>query len=133
MDRMLTLTPPYRGLAEIANVLRKVGPKEANQHDDVLVVQALLRLAGTGQDLAAQVGAPEISGRFDAATGFWIFRIQHYYKQQYSAQIVDGVVSPAYGGMYAHGAAWTIVMLNFLANKNNPAGYKQFLMAAQLE
>jgi len=127
MIRTLPLLHAHRGLSVIVNVANKVGPKEANQRDDVFVVRALLRLAATGQNLAAEIGVPDENGRFDATTGFWIFRIQHYYKQQHPAQIIDGVVSPAHGATYAHGIAWTIVMLNFLASKNNPVGYKNFM------
>jgi hypothetical protein len=74
------------------------------------------------------IGVPQLTGQFDAATGFWIFHVQHSLKRQIGGQIVDGVVSPAHGSHYAPGGGiWTIVILNEFAKKNSSAEYATFL------
>lgn len=54
---------------------------------------------------AQEIGVPVPTGRFDAATGYWIFRQQSVNKPEHQNLIVDGIVSPAHGTFYAHGAA----------------------------
>ena len=73
MGRILTLNPPYEGMSAIVNVLGRVGPDEPNNADDVRVVQQLLQMSARGKAIAGSVGVPQLTGRFDAATGFWIF------------------------------------------------------------
>src|SRR6476660_774668 len=101
MARMLTLNPPYEGLSTIVNVLGRVGPKEQNNADDVRVVQRLLQMCARGSRIGGNLGMPQPSGHFDAATGFWIFYIQYDYKQHFGGTQIDGVVSPAHGSHYA--------------------------------
>ena len=129
MVRTLALNPPYNGMSTIVNVLARVGPREANQPDDVRVVQRLLQMCSRGQAFSANVGVAQPTGHFDAVTGFWIFHVQNRIKQQIApSQIVDGVVSPAHGTHYAPGGGiWTIVMLNDTAKFNSPTEYAAFL------
>ncbi len=128
MGRILALNPPYKGMSAIVNVLGRVGPKEQNSSDDVRVVQRLLQIGSLGGQLAASVGVPQLTGHFDAATGFWIFRFQEVYKRtKNKSQIVDGIVSPAHGAVFGGGAVWTIVIMNEYAKDHNPAEYAAFL------
>jgi hypothetical protein len=124
MARILALNPPYSGMSTIVNVLNRVGPGEPNNPDDVRVVQRLMQMGGRGKAAAASIGLPQVTGHFDAATGFWIYRIQHLYKNR----TVDGVVSPAQGTQYAPGGSiWAIVILNDLAKGDSPQDYATFL------
>jgi hypothetical protein len=118
------LNPPYNGLTAIVNVLGRVGPGEPNNPDDVKVVQRLLQMGARGKAFAGSIGVPQTTGRFDAATGFWIYEAQHDFK----SPGLDGVVSPAHGAHYAPGGGiWTIVIFNDLAKRNCPADYAAFM------
>jgi hypothetical protein len=67
---------------------------------------------------------PQVTGHFDAATGFWIYHAQHFYRNM----TVDGVVSPAHGAQYSTGGSiWAIVYFNEIAKKNSPQDYATFL------
>ena len=124
MARILALNPPYNGMSTIVNVLGRVGPGEANNPDDVRVVQRLMQMGARGKAAATSFGTPQVTGHFDAVTGFWIYRIQHLLKNR----TVDGVVSPAHGSQYAAGGSiWTIVVLNDLAKGDSPQDYASFL------
>ena len=124
MARILALNPPYSGMSTIVNVLGRVGPGEPNNPDDVRVVQRLMQMGGSGRAAAASIGVPQVTGHFDAATGFWIYRIQQIAKNR----TVDGVVSPAHGAQYAAGGSiWTIVILNDFAKSDSPQDYATFL------
>jgi hypothetical protein len=128
MGRILALNPPFQGLSSIVNVLQKVGPRETNSPDDVKVVQQLLQMASKGQAFATSVGVPATTGRFDAATGFWIFFVQSSLsKHGLSGEVVDGIVSPARGSHYGPSGVWTIVLFNQFANLHDPAGYQRFV------
>lgn len=124
MGRILVLNSPFEGLSAIVNVLARVGSGEANNPDDVRVVQRLLQLASRGGSPAKSLGVPQPTGHFDAVTGFWIYHTQNWYPRQK----VDGVVSPAHGAHYAPGGGvWTIVLFNVFAKKYSPADYATFL------
>jgi hypothetical protein len=124
MGRILALNPPYNGMSTIVNVLGRVGPGEPNNPDDVRVVQRLLQLASRGGAVATSIGVPQLTGHFDAATGFWIYHTQNFFR----GQKVDGVVSPAHGAHYAPGGGvWTIVLFNQYAKMYSPAEYATFL------
>lgn len=125
MARILVLNPPFLGLSTIVNVKQRVGPKEANEPNDVRVVQTLLGMIKS--NFSKTVGLPKISGNYDAATGFWIYDTQFFTKQQHPNVIVDGIVSPARGSVYAAGAPWTIVLFNHFAQKDSPAEYASFV------
>lgn len=128
MARLQPINPPFQGISVIVNVNNRVGPKETNSPDDVKVVQRLLQMAGKGQVFSSEVGLPAVTGRFDAVTGFWIFRIQSVRKRSSPNQIVDGVASPAQAaGAYSPGSPWMIVILNSLAKEHDPAGYAAFV------
>jgi hypothetical protein len=75
-DRILNLKMPYEGLTTIVNVLAPVGFSEDNNPDDVKVVQNLLRGISLTKNFAGPIGIPQVTGRFDAVTGFWIFAWQ---------------------------------------------------------
>jgi hypothetical protein len=124
MARILALNPPYNGMSAIVNVLGRVGPGEPNNPDDVRVVQRLLQMCARGKAFAGNIGVPQPTGHFDAATGFWIYYVQGSFKRQ----IVDGVVSPAHGTHYSPGGGiWTIVLFNDYAKSNCPGDYATFL------
>jgi len=94
MSRTLTLNPPFQGLSTIVNVLKRVGPTEINDPSDVKVVQALIRMHTSA--FAKKVGVPQVTGNFDAATGFYIYDTQYFLKTKAGHQSVgvDGVISP---------------------------------------
>ena len=129
MARILNLSPPYQGMSSVVNVNQRVGPDENNNSDDVRVIQRLLQLASKGAGpRAASIGVPQVSGNFDAATGFWIYYTQDWLKGHgNSGQVVDGVVSPAHGSAYGPKAIWTIVLFNHFAKLHSPAEYPAFL------
>jgi hypothetical protein len=111
-------------MSAIVNVLGRVGPGERNNSDDVKVVQRLLQLASRGGAPAVSFGIPQLTGRFDAVTGFWIYHTQAFFR----GQTVDGVVSPARGAHYAPGGGiWTIVLFNEFAKRYSAAEYATFL------
>ena len=119
------MKPPFKGLSSVVNVLGRVGPGEANSLDDVKVVQQLLQMCSKGSTNGINV--PNVTGRFDAATGFWIYHTQKVNKNAQPGQIVDGVVSPAHGEHYGPTGIWTIVIFNYLASQADPTGYKTFV------
>ncbi len=124
MGRILALNPPYSGMSAIVNVLARVGPGEPNNPDDVRVVQNLMQMGARGKAPAASIGVPQVTGHFDAATGFWIYHAQRLYRNL----AVDGVVSPAHGTHYAPGGSiWAIVIFNDLARSTCPQEYAAFL------
>ncbi|MGB6941687.1 MAG: hypothetical protein WBE37_04790 [Bryobacteraceae bacterium] len=128
-SRILTLNPPVDGLSAIVNVLGRVGPGEANAADDVRAVQRLIQIAGKTKQVATGIGLPNCTGHFDAATGFWIYQLQHFQIGRHPHQIVDGIISPAHGATYAAGTYWAIVLLNSFAKANNPTEFAAFLNA----
>jgi len=118
MAFVMTLSPPYRGMDRILNVRQKVGPDSdcINDHDDVTAVQRLIALVA--RDFQAQhgFGLPQPSGRFDAVTGFYIYRLQ--VKNEHAAgRTIDGAVSPARGASYG-AEIWSIVHFNWLGYTN---------------
>ena len=128
MGRILAMNPPFNGLSAIVNVLGRVGPGEANNPDDVRVVQRLLQMCARGSGMAGRLGVPQPTGTFDAVTGFWIFLTQVGQRQGVT---VDGVVSPAHGAHYgAGGGIWTIVIFNQIAKAHSPQDYAAFLASS---
>jgi hypothetical protein len=130
MPRILVFNPPFSGLSSIVNVLKRVGPEEVNDPSDVKVVQALIRMHTSA--FGKRVGVPQVTGNFDAATGFHIYDAQYFLKSKggHNGVIVDGIVSPAQGSAYSGGAPWTIVLLNHQANLKSPAEYAAFVSKA---
>ena len=126
MSRVLTLNPPFRGLTTAINVLSHVGTKQTNNLDDVKVVQKLLQLCSKGSDFASEIGLPAISGKFDAATGFWIYRFQDLDRRKMPSNVIDGTISPARGGSYG-GGTWTIISMNLFAKERDPQGFADFI------
>jgi len=127
MSRILSLNPPFQGLSTIVNVLKCVGPGEVNEAADVRVVQRLIQIAGRTSPAEVKIFLPSVTGRFDAATGFWIFYVQRMLKGIHPLQIIDGVVSPARGACYASNTSWAIVLLNLSARDRNPSEYSAFV------
>ena len=128
MSRILALNPPFHGLSTIVNVLKRVGPNEANDAADVRVVQRLLQMAAKGSTPPVRgIGLPSVTGTYDAATGFWIFYLQKYQKAHHPLQIIDGIVSPAHGASFASNTHWAIVVLNFLAKDHSPSEFSAFV------
>jgi hypothetical protein len=124
MGRILTLNPPYNGMSAIVNVLARVGPGETNNTEDVKVVQRLMQMGARGKAPAASIGVPQVTGHFDAATGFWIYHAQRLYRNL----TVDGIVSPAHGAHYAPGGSiWAIVIFNDIAKSTCPQDYAAFM------
>jgi hypothetical protein len=126
VPRILTLNPPFRGLTSAVNVLDRVGTKQANSVDDVKIVQKLLQLCSKGSEFASEIGLPPITGRFDAATGFWIYRFQDIDHKKMPSNIIDGIISPAHGGSYG-GGTWTIISMNLFAKEKDPQGHADFV------
>ncbi len=129
MSRVLTINPPYKGLSVAVNVLKHVGPGKPNDNDDVRLIQRLLQLCATGSEFAADIGLPNLTGKFDAATGFWIFRFQEVDRRKNPTQVIDGIVSPATGGRYNAASPWTIISMNEFAQRKNPAGLSALIAA----
>jgi hypothetical protein len=127
MSRILALNPPWEGVSTIVNVLKRVGPKEANDAADVRVVQRLIQMAAKGSSAGVKIGVPSVTGTYDAATGFWIFYTQAIQKSSHPHQIIDGIVSPAHGSAYSPNTHWAIVLLNVLAKRQSPAEFSAFL------
>lgn len=126
--RVMKLNPPRNGLTSFVNVMRHVGPDQPNSPGDVRVIQRLLQMCGKGSQIAGQIGLPAVTGHFDAATGFWIYRSQCSMKASgCPSQIVDGVVSPAHGAFYGPGAEYLIVAYNELAQQRDPINYAKFV------
>jgi hypothetical protein len=130
MARILVLNPSFQGLSIIVNVLNRVGPSESNDAGDVKVIQTLLRMIKS--NFAKKVGLPSITGSYDGLTGFWIYDTQYFMKTKkgHPSVIVDGIVSPARGAVYAGGAPWTIVLFNSFAKGDSPVEYAAFLSSA---
>jgi hypothetical protein len=127
--RILELSAPYYGLPRIVNVLAPVGFHERNDPDDVRVVQNLLHAITLKKGWAGSIGIPQVTGRYDALTGFWIFNWQAM-TQGDDVQI-DGVVSPAQKGAYYGKTAWLIVRMNQAASAINPTVYQRFVAAME--
>jgi hypothetical protein len=132
MSRILQLTPPWLGLSSIVNVLQRVGPTESNNSDDVKVIQQLLQMICKGESkVYKDIGYPQVTGHFDAATGFWIYDAQATSKKRpelhLGATIVDGIVSPARGSHYGPHGIWTIVFFNLWASTADPQNYGKFV------
>ena len=106
-------------------MLAHVGTKQTNNLDDVKVVQKLLQLCSKGSEFASEIGLPAISGKFDAATGFWIYRFQDLDRRKMPSNVIDGTISPARGGSYG-GGTWTIISMNFFAKETRSAGLCRF-------
>jgi hypothetical protein len=74
-----TIGPNPFGLKQIMNVTKKVGTESdcANRANDVEAVQKLLNLfLPTTEIFRAGFGSTNGTGRFDALTGFYIFKFQ---------------------------------------------------------
>lgn|SRR5690348_9753534 len=91
-------------------------------------VTPLPRPFEVGQAGRTGVAAPQVTGHFDAATGFWIFYLQSTLRGG-GAGVVDGIVSPARGGAYFGGTPWFIAHLNAAAYKANRTVFERFMNA----
>ena len=127
MSRILALNPALEGMSTIVNVLKRVGPGEANDAADVRVVQRLIQMAAKGSASGMKVGVPSVTGQYDAMTGFWIYHLQRVQKPLHPLQIIDGIVSPAHGADYASNTRWTIVLLNLFAKQHSPSEFSAFV------
>lgn len=132
MPRILQLNPPWLGLSSLVNVLQRVGANEANSSDDVKIVQQLLQMICKAENkVYRDIGYPQVSGHFDAATGFWIYDAQATSKKRpelhVGGTIVDGVVSPAHGAHYGPHGIWTIAFFNRWAQAADPDNYRKFV------
>ena len=109
----LKLSRPVSGLSYFYNVSGHVGwvPGNENNPDDEQLVQFLLReiLMRGGGMAPGSWDFPDLSGKMDAVTGFWIFVQQ---RGERGRLTIDGVVSPARGGATYGTKEWTIVSLN---------------------
>jgi hypothetical protein len=122
------LNPPFHGVSAIVNVLKRVGPNEANDAADVRVVQRLIQMGAKGSSAAVRsIGLPSVTGSYDATTGFWIYHVQKVQKVRHPLQIIDGIVSPAHGASYASNTHWAIVLLNALAKDHSPSDFSAFV------
>jgi hypothetical protein len=124
--RILHLASPFEGLTKIVNVFFPVGPHQPNQAEDVRVVQNLMHAVALFSAGRAGISAPEVNGRFDAVTGFWIFYLQSTLRAGHIG-VVDGIVSPARGGAYFGATPSFIAHLNGAAHRANPAVFQSFL------
>lgn len=103
---------------QIINVSSPVGTGGANQRDDVIVVQALLKYALEGRSDFRDIGFPEPCGAFVKTTAQIIKKYQRYNNRRDQVRVaIDGRIDPAKGGAYAFGRRkhWTIYSLNIEA------------------
>ena len=115
MAYLSRLATPFNGMDSIYNVSGAVGPYPEcfNNPTDVELVQFLLRSAIQQSSVPGTEGIqhPAPNGRFDATTGFWIYRFQDGLKRHGVHTIVDGTVSPARSISFGP-HDYTIVWLN---------------------
>lgn len=118
------------GLKQIMNVTKKVGTESdcANRSNDVEAVQKLLNLFLPSTEIfRAGFGLTNGTGRFDALTGFYIFKFQRSMALTGRTVTIDGCVTRATAFGYGGNTMFTIVGLNASANTRNPAGYAAFM------
>jgi hypothetical protein len=127
-NRVIPLPQPFDGLVNIVNVFNPVGPGQINAPEDVKVVQNLLHAIALSQAGRAGITAPQVTGRFDAPTGFWIFYLQSTLRTG-GAGVVDGIVSPARGGAFFGATPFFIVHLNAAAYRANRSTFERFMNA----
>lgn len=115
MAYLSRLTTPFNGMDRIYNVSERVGPFQEcfNNPTDVELVQFLLLSAINRTNVPGTEGMarPLVNGRYDAVTGFWIYRFQDGMKRHGAHTVVDGVVSPARAVSFGS-HDYTIVWLN---------------------
>jgi len=118
MAYLMNLQPGYQGMDRILNVRQKVGPDSdcVNDHDDVRAVQRLIALVARDFQAHHGFGLPQPTGRFDAITGFYIYRLQ-VQNEHSPGRTIDGAVSPARGASYGP-SIWSIVHFNLLGFNN---------------
>lgn len=119
------------------NVDRAVGPGCPNQHDDVLLVQYLLKwLYAKRQDLHYRTLQPpsepmKVDGIAGPITFRWIRRYQEGCKAFGASKVVDGKVDRASGFGYGPrtGTQYTIINLNSEYGVVCPAYYSNLAAA----
>jgi hypothetical protein len=128
---VIRLSRPFEGLVNLVNVSSPVGPGQPNTAEDVKVVQNLLHGVALARSGRVGLPAPQITGHFDASTGFWIFYLQSALRAG-GAGVIDGIVSPARGGAHFGGTPFFIAHLNDAANKANKTAYDRFVVACSV-
>lgn len=128
MAQRLKLGQNPTGLTFIYNVSQKVGYLQPNLADDVQLVQFFLREIGRPRPDLHQLGLPQLTGKFDAVTGFYVYLWQHYARRP----VIDGIVSPARGLTYAPLAAWVITDLNASYRNISKQGFEALHLNPEL-
>ena len=102
-------------------------PPADNKREDVLLVQFFIVLIGRSPRLlippnvVAAFKAVQLTGVADAQTIAAIKAFQESKRQRHPNVVVDGRASPAKPGvLYAPGAVWTIVRLNYQGKNLHP-------------
>ncbi|HWB13095.1 MAG TPA: hypothetical protein VG826_27975 [Pirellulales bacterium] len=100
----------------IYSVSAHVGPGQANQPDDVELVQFLMAETlkrQTSSNLRIRSPVPQVTRAFDLMTGFWIYELENVLVSKLEGQL-DGIVSPVRGHRlhFAEGKYWLIAALN---------------------
>lgn len=138
---MAHLLAPLETNAELPvffNVNGVVGASPAeNRREDVLLVQFLFKMiadrppVNMTPEQRSIMGAVKVTGHCDAATIDAIRLVQTRKKTANPGIVVDGRVSSAKGGYsYSGNAAWTIAIINDLAQDNNTDVWPRIDMAA---
>lgn len=123
MAYKLALETPKKGAAQFSflyNVSEAVGWKStnANRPTDVELVQFLIKELKSLGEFPNVEGPPvNVTGRYDVATGYWIFRKQI---DGPSSFICDGVVSPVTA---ANRMSRVLTWFNFRLFMRNPQVY----------
>lgn len=99
---------------EIINVSASVGANGVNNHEDVIVVQALLKYALERNPDFRNSDFPEPSGAFIKTTAQLIKKYQRHQSRNGQKVPIDGRIDPVRGGIFAYGSNkwWTIYALN---------------------
>lgn len=116
----ITVDPndPENTSSKFINVTATVGANGVNLKEDVMVVQALLKLALEPNPDFRGVEFPEPTGTFNEATAQLIKKYQRNHNRRHTQKVsIDGRIDPARGGHYAFGTKklWTIFSLNIKA------------------
>ena len=128
MAHRLKLGQNPTGLTFLYNVSQKVGYKQPNLTDDVQLVQFFLRELLRSRPDLQQLGLPQLTGRFDAVTGFYVYLWEHFAHRP----VIDGIVSPAHGLNYSPHAAWVITDMNASYRNFSKQGFEALHLNPEL-
>lgn len=127
----MALTSNPTGLKQIMNVSAKVGTESdcVNRPNDVEAVQRLLNFFLPKTSIFKfGFGPVKTDGKFDALTGFYLFKLQRGgILAGFKSDVVDGCVSKATAFGYGANTQFTIVALNQSANNFNKTAYDNFM------